>query len=354
MSKKIIPILILVSSLVILAGALPSLRCSQLRDAGVFKSEDRGATWRQIVKIDKKHSIASVNILSMAINPKSPDVIYLGTEGNALYKSEDKGETWQKMVDEGGILGGRADIYDIALDSQNPDILYIASFQDFKGRLLKSVDGAKTWKETYVVSQEKYLVETVEVDPYESQTIYIGTDQGGFLQSRDYGETWKVLRWFEAKINKIVIDPYDTRKIFISTRENGIFKTEDKGITWHEQKQALHYFPGADKVKALVMDPKDSNILYSGSDYGIVKTYSGGASWEGVNIIIPPADLPVTSITVDSFRISVIYVGSGSNVYKTEDGGVNWQVKDIGTTRIIKTIAIDPNNSNNIYVGVSK
>lgn len=167
--------LILISSLVILAGALPSLRCSQLRDAGAFKSEDRGATWQQKVKIDKKHSIASVNVLSIVVNPKDSNIVYLGTEGNALYKSIDGAETWQKIVDEEGVLAGRADIYDIALDAKNSDIVYAACYQDYKGRLLKSIDGGKTWEETYVVSQENYLVEAVAVDPYESRIVYLGT-----------------------------------------------------------------------------------------------------------------------------------------------------------------------------------
>lgn len=352
--KKIISILILIVPLVILTGLGPPLRCTRLRDAGVFKSEDSGQNWQQKVKIDKKHSIASVNILSIAINPKDANIIYLGTEGNALYKSKDKGETWQEVADQGELLAKRADIYDIALDSKNPDILYIASYQDFKGRLLKSVDGGKVWEETYLVSQDEYLVGAVAVDAYQPQTVYIGTSQGGVLQSMDYGKTWKVLRWFEAKINKIVIDPNNTQKIFVSTEKNGIFRTEDKGMTWKSLEEVLGYFPGAMSVRALVMDPKDSNILYSGSKYGIIKTHDGGNTWESVDIIIPPEDLPVTSIAVDPLRDKVLYVGAGSNIYKTEDDGVNWQVKGIGTTRTIKVIAIDPNNSNNIYVGVSK
>ncbi len=352
--KKIINILILLILLIILTGLGPPLKCTRLRDAGVFKSEDKGQNWQQKIKIDKKRSIASVNILSMAINPKDANIIYLGTEGNGLYKSKDKGETWQEVADEGKLLAKRANVYDIALETKNPDILYIACHQDFKGRLFKSVDGGKIWKETYVVSQDEYLVGAVAVDAYEPQTVYIGTSQGGVLQSMDYGETWKVLRWFEAKINKIVINPIDTRKIFISTEENGIFRTEDKGITWESSEQALRHFPGAKSVRSLVMDPRDSNVLYSGSKYGIIKTQDGGNTWEGVDIIIPPEDLPVTSIAVDLLKNKVLYVGAGSNIYKTEDDGVSWQVKGIGTTRTIKAIAIDPNNSNNIYVGVSK
>jgi len=352
--KKTISILILIVSLVILTGLAAPFKCTRLRDAGVFKSEDNGQNWQQKVKIDKKRSIASVNILSIAINPKDTNIIYLGTEGNALYKSKDKGETWQEVADEGKLLAKRANIHDIAIDPKNPDILYVACYQDFKGRLLKSVDGGKVWKETYVVSQDEYLVEAVAVDAYEPQTVYIGTNRGGFLQSMDYGETWKVLRWFEAKINKIVIDPTDTQKIFVSTEESGIFKTEDKGTTWKSFEEALQYFSGAKSVRALVMDPRNPSVLYSGSKYGIVKTYDGGSTWEGVDIIVSPEDLPVTSIAVDQLRDKVLYVGAGSNIYKTEDDGINWQVKGIGTTRTIKAIAIDPNNSNNIYVGVSK
>ena len=175
MIKKTITLITLVFALVLLPGffKLP-FQCGGIRDAGVFKSSDGGETWQQKVKIDKRHSIASINVLTLTVDPSNPETLYLGARENGVFKSSDGGETWQKIEDENEVLSGRANIYQVTVDPKNSNNIYAAGYQENQGRLFKSSDGGQSWKEVYVVSEEKYAVFSVSVDPYESQIVYMG------------------------------------------------------------------------------------------------------------------------------------------------------------------------------------
>ncbi len=59
---------------------------------GILLSEDGGDTWKPMNK-----GLASLNVRSLAQSPLDPNVFYLGTNGSGLYKSEDAGVTWVSM-----------------------------------------------------------------------------------------------------------------------------------------------------------------------------------------------------------------------------------------------------------------
>ena len=49
-----------------------------------------------------------------------------------------------------------------------------------------------------------------------------------------------------------------------------------------------------------------------------------------------------------------MYVASGGSLFKSSDSGKNWSLIKIGSSNIIVgRIAIDPNNSDIIYIGTS-
>lgn len=59
---------------------------------GLFKSTDGGVSWQA-----KNAGLVSLNIRSLAIGPRDPKTLYLGTNGSGLYRSRDGGETWEPM-----------------------------------------------------------------------------------------------------------------------------------------------------------------------------------------------------------------------------------------------------------------
>jgi len=329
-------------------------QCQQINDGGLYISKDMGESWQQLTVKETGISIASLSVLSLTVDSNNPAILYLGTRENGIYRSCSWGSHWYKLEDGNGIFSGRANVYDIAIDPKDSQRLYIATYQDKKGRLFRSQDGGDSWEEVYVVSEEEYAVFAVAVDNYNPSVVYMGTAQGGFLKSTDYGKSWELIKWFDDVISDIVINPQDTKVVYVSTFQEGIYKTTDKGISWQSFEENLKEFRQAEKVEKIVIDSQRPNIVYVGSEYGLLTSKDAGNSWQEVKIIMPPESRPVLSLAIESQNTDHLYYGAGPILYRSLDRGVNWTVHELPSQRDIKTIAIDPADPNLIYVGMHK
>jgi len=89
MIKKISLVAAIIAFTVFLSGCsfsetlLPDK--NTMENATVIKTEDGGAIWNPKIKIDDKKNIAGVDILSMAIHPNDPNIVYIGTMSNGLF-----------------------------------------------------------------------------------------------------------------------------------------------------------------------------------------------------------------------------------------------------------------------------
>lgn len=133
-------------------------------------------------------------------------------------------------------------------------------------------------------------------------------------------------------------------------------KTPDLSSAW------LAEGPGniGGRFNALAVSPTDQNIIYAGAaNGGIFKTTDGGATW--FPIFDDHAFLAIGDIELDPNDENTIFVGTGdknfgggshlgNGVYKSTDAGATWSQLGLEETAIITEIAIDPTNSNRIFV----
>ncbi|MFH1460815.1 MAG: YCF48-related protein [Patescibacteria group bacterium] len=344
--------LVIIPVFVFLAAS--PFQCSEISsDGGIFKSLDQGENWQQLT-INDQVSLASLDISTIEVNPNDSNVLYAGTRNDGLYKSCCQGEHWYRLEDKNRALSNKANIYDIAIDPKDPNRIYLGTYQDKKGRVFRSQDGGESWEEVYLVSEEKYAVFAVEVDNYDSSIVYIGTAQGGFLRSADYGKSWEIKKWFDDVVSDIVINPKNTREVYVSTFQEGIYKTTDKGDTWQSFEDVLKDFRQARRVENLLIDSQRPNIVYAGSEYGLLATKNGGQTWQEVAIVMPPESKPVLSLAIESENTDNLYYGAGSILYRSLDQGKTWTVHELNSQRNVKTIAIDPKNPEVIYVGMQE
>jgi len=113
--------------------------------SGVAKSVDYGRTFRMV-----NTGLKDYGMYSLAVDVKSPDVVYAVTEGG-LHKSTDCGETWTFIPNTGPkdlhITAERnRSVRAVAVDPSDSNIVYAASPA---GKVYKSTDGAATWKAVY-------------------------------------------------------------------------------------------------------------------------------------------------------------------------------------------------------------
>ena len=353
-SSKILYIFIIPVFFTSILSAFP-FNCSTARDGGVWQSLDQGESWAQKVAISKNQTISSVKISTMTFDPRNSKIIYLGTRGGGIYKTLDGGEIWYHLDDLNNLaLDKRANIYDIAIDPRDNNIIYAGVYQNRLGRLLRSGDAGKNWEEVYRVSREQYAVFTVEIDSYDPSVVYLGTAEGGFFKSLDYGKSWKVIKWFDDVITDIKVNPYDTRTVFVSTFRKGIYKTTDKGGNWQELAALKNFSREIEEMPTLAIDKKNPDILYLGARSALLKSFDGGQNWQKVDIALPPNSVSVSAIALDPLTAANFYYAAGNVLYRTQDNGQTWTIHPVASGETIKVIAVDPQDPRIIYAGMGE
>ena len=170
-----------------------------------------------------------------------------------------------------------------------------------------------------------------------SGTIFAGTASGGVWSSTNGGTSW-VTHTDDVStglaIGAVAVDPLNPLVVYAGTGEDnncndcfsgaGVLKSIDGGETW----SALNpggMFTGA-AFASLVVDPRDDQRLYAGTDFGFFESTDGGATWappagrfdDGIGftdgVVIDPTTVPTT-----------VYVATeGVGIEKSTDGGTSF------------------------------
>ena len=145
--------------------------------------------------------------------------------------------------------------------------------------------------------------------------------------------------------------------LYAGTIGQSVWRSTDIGKTWHRVSNGM--FPEAD-IRAIVVDPSDSNVLYAGTEKGVVKTTDGGNNWAQL-----PSELDsreVWSLAIHPTEPDILFAGTcPSAFFKTTDAGKTWKQLDAeladeceGVPIIprVTTIIIDPEDHDTVYAGI--
>ncbi|MBX7151416.1 glycosyl hydrolase [bacterium] len=114
------------------------------------------------------------------------------------------------------------------------------------------------------------------------------------------------------------------------------------------------------RVVDIAVNPNDHSEYYVASGHGSLwKTSNGGVTFSPV--FDDQKSYSMACVAIDPSNTNVVWAGTGESnnqtnvifgdgVYKTEDGGKSWKNMGLSTSEYIGGIAIDPNNSNVVYV----
>ena len=145
--------------------------------------------------------------------------------------------------------------------------------------------------------------------------------------------------------------------LYAGTIGQSVWRSTDIGKTWHRVSNGM--FPEAD-IRAIVVDPTDSNVLYAGTEKGIVKTTDGGNNWAQL-----PSEMDsreVWALAIHPTEPDILFAGTcPSAFYKTTDAGKTWTQLDaelaaecegIPIIPRVTTIIIDPEDHDTVYAGI--
>src|SRR6266851_4604655 len=115
-----------------------------------------------------------------------------------------------------------------------------------------------------------------------------------------------------GRISGIAVDPNNASHYFVSAASGGVWKTINAGITW----TPMFDREGSYSIGCIALDPKNPLTVWVGT---------------GEN----------------NSQRSVSY---GNGLYRSDDGGKTWRNFGLKTSEHIGRIAIDPKDSNIVYV----
>jgi len=252
-------------------------------DPDVFITESQGGSLMlSDYKSGEQQSIAPqarrgfVNELKYRFNWNSPitgsphakNTVYVGS--NLLFQSRDFGKSWEPISQD--------------LTTNNPEKLKPA--------------GGPVWYDNSTAENHCTIISIGE-SPRRAGLVWVGTDDGNVQVTRDGGKTWtnvaRAVPGVPAGSPVSHVEPSRTAddtayvafdRHLLDDYSPHIFKTSDGGKTWARLGDGL---PAKAYVHIVREDPRNTTLLYAGTELGLFVSFNGGQKWQSMGFKnLPP------------------------------------------------------------------
>jgi photosystem II stability/assembly factor-like uncharacterized protein len=392
----------------------------EAKDGGIFMSDDAGATWK-LVNEDRRIRQRAFYYTRIYGDPAAKDTFYV--LNTSTYRSVDAGKTLRALRDphgdnhdlwiapndpnrmvntnDGGanvsVNAGEtwtsqqfptAQLYGVYTTSHVP--YHVCGAQQDNSTVCVPSNGAGD--DFYAVGggESGYIAP----DPLDTDVFYAGS-YGGLLSryNRRTGEQRAINVWPDNPMGHasgdmaerfqwtypIVISPTDPKTIYVTSQH--VWKSTNEGQSWQQISPDLSRHDPSTMgdsggpitldqtgvetyavVFALAPSPLDGNVIWAGSDDGLVHvTRDGGRSWTKIT----PPDLPefarISLIEASPHDAATAYVAANRYqrsdrapyVYRTHDYGRTWTkiVNGIRADDFARSIDEDPKRKGLLFLG---
>ena len=312
------------ANIVYVGTGTDGLRSNTITGKGVYKSIDGGQTW-QHTGLRQAGQIGALEI-----DPRNHNVVWVAAIGQAfnanpergLYKTEDGGNTWTQVL----FISDTVGISDVELLPGNPDIVFASAWkaerkpwtiisggEQDEGGLYKSVDGGQSWHRiTEGLPQGLIGKIDLAIPAADSSIVYAlveaPDDEGGLYKSLDQGETFeqvsdhKGIRARPFYYTNIEADPKNPDIVWAMA--TGYFKSVDGGENW--EPVAVPHGDNHD----MWINPANPDLFIQSNDGGANVTHNGGETWS-TQFNQPTAEL--YQVEVDDQYPYWLYAGQQDN-----------------------------------------
>jgi photosystem II stability/assembly factor-like uncharacterized protein len=286
------------------------------RDGGLFRSADRGASWKRV-----GGSLDHLSVLAVAIDPVQPKIVYVGTVDGGLFRSDDGGSHWIS-INQGlpsYSHGEHVVVRALSIDPRAPRRVFAAT----EAGLYLSRDRGSSWKQSL-----PYYIVTFALAPSDPRFVY-AEGAGGSFRSTNGGLAWEPMETPDGII-KLAVHPTSPETIWAVTElwytRPALWRSDDGGHHW----EPIWIYR---KIRTLLVDPGEPDSLWAGAEGGIVRIFDRGARRRFFPV---SQGEDVISLAFDATDRRVLYAGTGWNDrttagYPGRQGGV-WRSPDRGRT----------------------
>jgi photosystem II stability/assembly factor-like uncharacterized protein len=307
-------------------------------DAGLYRSNDGGESWRLVCTDPRIHS-RPWYFSKLAVDPQNPDVVY--APNVALYRSTDGGAHFEAIK---GAPGGD-DYHQLWIDPEHPERMIVGSDQG----AAVSVNGGKTWSSWYnQPTAQFYHVATDDSFPYRVYGSQQDSGTAAVLSRSDVGaislRDWAPVGGQES--GYLYPDPDDSNIVYGGGTDGDLFRFDKKT----GQSQDITPWPagsGSDLARryrfpwtsAMAFSPQRPHALYYAAQV-LFRSTDQGHSWTTISpdltlrtgrsaAVAPGAGEQhaiINTVAPSRLERGLLWVGTDNGLIQiTHDEGQTWR-----------------------------
>jgi photosystem II stability/assembly factor-like uncharacterized protein len=218
---------------------------------------------------DAESLLYGVGARCIAVDPRDPQRVYVGSFDNGLYRSEEGGLTWQQ--DEQGLVDRRVLSLAVSPSHQQSGVSVLYAGTE-PSNLYRSEDGGRRWQRlpalrdlpselrwSFPPRPWTHHVRTIALHPTDPDWLAVGIELGGVMRSLDAGASWIDHNpQAHSDAHELLTHPLAPERVYEAAGQ-GIARSEDRGETWSRFEHGLdrHY------AWAQAVDAADPELWYA-------------------------------------------------------------------------------------------
>ena len=185
-------------------------------ESGIYKSDDRGATWTR-----SNTSPGTGFVRSIAISPTNFATAAVAIDMDGVFITTDDGGSWTPA--NNGLEG--VQVEHLKFHRDNPAVIFAST----SAGVWQSVDAGTNW----LPITESFLANEVATSRASADNLFLATENAGIYRSRDGGVNWQDITPDESSMFTSVATSVDgTEWVFAGTADAGLLISSISGVEW--------------------------------------------------------------------------------------------------------------------------